>query len=95
MIWMTLYRNLLNVASPAPWGHLAALKNQPVSHVRRKQLCPCFFSLHPTSFRLKFFIPAVKSSRTENGKELIELVRCCFCKYTTGDRANENKHMDE
>lgn len=37
----------------------------------QKTALPWFFSLHPTAFRLTFFIPAVYSSRAGNGIELI------------------------
>lgn len=71
MVSITLQRNRFHSSGLATCGPLAALKKSTnESYSKGTPVSVVIFSTPTTSVRLRFFIPAVKSSSPENGNEL-------------------------
>lgn len=99
MALITLRRNFCHLSDFRIHGALAALKNHPISHVRkvaREHLHPWFCSVQSEPLRIQFHHSCCKKFHSQNGNELHLLGEPAFSPGHDWNRLEQNlKNEDE
>ncbi|XP_006143379.1 FAST kinase domain-containing protein 3, mitochondrial [Tupaia chinensis] len=98
MALITLWRNLCHLSDLRIPGALAALKNQPASHVHRvvrEHLCPWFRSLQPEPFKVRFRHACCNEFHSENGNDFHRSGEPVFPQVCDWERLEQNLEDDQ